>query len=142
MNNDIIQQIKCEFDNWVNKPIQLYNVVKENIVSQKMSKGKLFNILPYENELNGFKKGKEIKSKPKDNKDLVVYYFDNLSRVVLIEEFGTVENPYQFYVYYDDDKIRIYGFNTNGCLMFIRYAIKYCNQVKELYNWGGVWSKL
>lgn len=71
--------------------------------SQKIiiSKGKMFNVLPFENELWGYKlKGKEIATPIIDN-DCYQYHFDAQNRVILVEEMSKFLKKFHYRTFYD-----------------------------------------
>lgn len=82
------KKIKTEFSNLLAK-------TQEKSQKTIITKGKMFNVLPFENELIGYKlNGKEI-AEPVFKNDCYKYHFDEQNRVILVEEMS--ENTKKFY---------------------------------------------
>lgn len=136
MNTCIVQQVKEEFDHNKNSSDLNYKTIKENIVYEKISRGRLFNITPYENESDGLKKGQAIKSRPQNMKNIVIYSFNEFNNIILMEEYGTVKNPYREYFYYCENTIKRYRYDTSDHLIYVKYVIMQEDKVKEVYHYA------
>jgi len=90
-----------------------YEIVMSNFSYKKISKGRLFNIRPFEAQQAGFKLGRELKKLPKAIKNTYVYYFNNENKVLLIEIYGQTENIInREYYFYTDNMIESIYFNS------------------------------
>ncbi|MCL1918285.1 MAG: hypothetical protein FWG14_08215, partial [Peptococcaceae bacterium] len=77
-----------------------------------VSKGRLYNVLPYEAQLQGDKLNGKILPEPIIHTDCYIYRFDEQGRVVLTENMSEfLERPafFSHYSYYEDYIERIYG---------------------------------
>jgi hypothetical protein len=60
--------------------------------NEVISKGFLYNLSPFENEIYGFKKGKQLKSIPSNTKNVYVYFRDEQDNILAIDEYTGVPN--------------------------------------------------
>lgn len=104
---------------------------------QKISKGALLNIRPFETQLAGFKLGKELKKLPKAIKNTHVYYFDQADNVLMIEIYGQAETIiHRQYYFYTDDRIESIYFTHGESIRNITLSIHKDDRTSQLINYA------
>ena len=116
----------------------LYHSVMSKFAYKKISKGKLYNIRPFEIQRSGFKIGRELKSLPKAIKNTHIYYFDIEDKVFLIEIYGKTENILnRNYYFYEDHGIESIYFNSGTkSVRNIDFSISKNGRIMESLNYG------
>ncbi|MBP2851822.1 hypothetical protein [Dickeya oryzae] len=116
--------LKSEFEKI--KPIsgvfleEFYSDVKKHTTEQKISKGRLFNIRPFETERFGFKLGKQLSNVPKNKKDVQFWSFNSTGDTLLVERVGSNgEVQYSDFYFYSDSIVRVIGFYDVDSLAFV-----------------------
>jgi hypothetical protein len=103
-----------------------------------ISKGFWFDMRPFENEIAGFKKGKECKSIPQSAKDIFVYHINNKEQIIMIEKYGQFSNiiDREFFIY-EDKTLKSYYFSSGGNnLRNIKLSIFDGVRTINVYNYG------
>lgn len=114
-----------------------YRDVLTKSIHQKVSKGALLNIRPYETQLTGFKLGKELKKLPKAIKNTRIYYFDQADNVLMIEIYGPTETIiHRQYYFYTDDHIESIYFTHGGSVRNITLSIHKDQHMHQLINYA------
>lgn len=124
-----IDCLKSEFENHSKDQDKVmnrfYSLVEKGLVVEKISKGRLLNVRPFESERAGYDLGKELKSLPVKRKGIEIWHFDTSERVSLVEKIGprdTVQHR-DFYIY-SEDEAKVYSF-FNGANLNSIALIKY-----------------
>ncbi|MEQ9881790.1 hypothetical protein ABRP83_06335 [Pectobacterium brasiliense] len=136
-----IDTLKSEFEK-INATPQIfldkfYSDAKKNTAYQKISKGRLFNIRPFETERFGFKLGKELKNAPKNKKDIQLWNFNFTGDVLLVERFGSNERiQYSDFYFYSDSIIRVIGFYDVDSLAFVMDVVFNNGKVVKELSYG------
>ena len=114
-----------------------YHDVLNRSSYQKISKGALLNVRPFETQLTGFKLGKELTKLPKSMKNTHVYYFDHADNVLMIEIYGQTETIiHRQYYFYTDECIESIYFNHGGTLRNITLSTHRDNHIDQLINYA------
>ncbi|MBG3037414.1 hypothetical protein GHV27_05950 [Proteus mirabilis] len=126
------------------KESKYYNSVMSSFSYKKISKGRLYNIKPYEIQRAGFNLGKELKEKPKKTKGVCVYYFDSKDNILLIEIYGQNENIInRHYYFHTVNQIKSIYFNSGHQSIRNIDLLKCKNgQVVEVLNYGEMGSSI
>lgn len=105
-------ELEKEFNDYKDSYESLLNRMKPLINKSKISKGFLYNIRDFEKESMGFKKGKELKSFPKNLKDVFVYNFNNKNEIIEIDIYGSSSNIIdKEFCIYESVGIKTYYYN-------------------------------
>ncbi|HEK0809110.1 TPA: hypothetical protein SMP81_003754 [Proteus mirabilis] len=126
------------------KESQYYNSVMSSFSYKKISKGRLYNIKPYEIQRAGLNSGKELKENPKKIKGVCVYYFDSKDNILLIEIYGQNENIInRHYYFHTVNQIKSIYFNS-GYQSIRNIDLLKCKngQVMEVLNYGEMGSSI
>ncbi|AUU15754.1 hypothetical protein [Proteus mirabilis] len=126
------------------KESQYYNSVMSIFSYKKISKGRLYNIKPYEIQRAGLNPGKELKENPKKIKGVCVYYFDSKDNILLIEIYGQNENIInRHYYFHTVNQIKSIYFNSEYQSIRNIDLLKCKNgQVMEVLNYGEMGSSI
>jgi len=83
--------------------------------------GRYFNVVPFEFERAGFKKGKILKSIPKETKNKICYLYDEQGRIIAVKEGNNINENFT-YIFYQhfDDHIYSFRFNISGSIINAR----------------------
>lgn len=102
-----------------------------------ISKGALYNVIPYEIERAGFKKGKVLKKIPVHIKNTHLYHLDEYDKVIFVEIYGQSENIInkEFYRYSGGCIERI-CFASSGKLRNVSTSLLEEGAVVKSMNWG------
>lgn len=114
---DGLQTLKDKYEHIMLNPAkvegELFQFVMSTFSYKKISKGGLYNIIPYEIQRAGLKFGKELKSFPKTIKNTHVYYFNDDNQILLIEVYGQNESIVnRNYYFYEGNTIESIYFNS------------------------------
>ncbi|MBF2505488.1 hypothetical protein IBB71_05300 [Listeria welshimeri] len=97
--------LKQQFEETQDKAIAYIEEFRSRSVRSELSKGCRYNVLPFENQLNGYKlNGKEIKKPIKDN-NCFKYHFDEKNQLILKEKMSAFLdrfNTFKMYIYKED----------------------------------------
>ncbi|MDR2904841.1 MAG: hypothetical protein LBU73_02690 [Helicobacteraceae bacterium] len=89
---------------------------KRNVAAKTViSKGCMYNVLPFENEQHGYKVNGKIIPAPIMRDDCYIYRLDENGRVILMEnmsEFLKIPTYFSLYTYFEDYIEHIYGDNS------------------------------
>jgi hypothetical protein len=117
-----------------------FNLIEEKRKSSKktiISKGRLYNVLPFENERTGFKVKGKIISEIIIHNECYIYRFDSQNNVTLSEQmskFLKIPTYFTLYSYRDDFIERIYGDNDE--LYRVEWVYLEQKKVKEMLCWS------
>jgi len=135
---DYLEFLKQEFD--FQKDNYDFFLEKSEKESKKtiISKGFLFDMRPFENEIAGFKKGKECQSFPKNTKNVIVYHFNDKEQIIMIEEYGQAPNIInrEFFIYADNTLKSLYYSSGGNDLKSIRLSIFDKEKTINVFNHG------
>lgn len=83
--------------------------------------GRYFNVVPFEFERAGFRRGKILKSLPKETKNKICYVFDERGKIIAIKEGNNIDENFT-YIFYQhfDDHIYSFRFNNSGAIINAR----------------------
>ena len=135
-----LEVLEKEFKKYV-KEIE-YEKLKNNIskIVNKtiISKGFLYNIIDYENEIAGYKKGKILKKLPENTKDVKIYHFNENNQIVLIEKYGRNVNIVdREYCFYERNSIKTIYYNSPKSLRNVKLSFNNKNNRTEtVCNYG------
>lgn len=115
-----------------------YQAALEKTSYQKISKGPLLNIRPFEAQIFGYKLGKILKQLPKIIKNTHIYYFDHADQVIMIEIYGPTEAIiHRQYYFYTDDQIESIYFNSGAeSVRNISLSIHNDHHIEKLINYA------
>lgn len=139
---NIINILKKKYENIMLSPKKINDEYYQNALSEfaykKISKGPSVNIKPFDFQLDGFKKGRELKTLPKNIDYTHVYYFDNNNNLLLTEIYGESENIVnKEYYFYDENHIEsIYFESGTNDVRNISFLINEKKQAKYWINYS------
>ena len=123
---------------------QYLNLIEEKrnaAVKTVVSKGYICDVLPFENELYGYKLNGKILPKPVAHDDCHIYHLDSQDKVILIEDISTFSTKldysigfYTLYTYNENIIERIYGNNTEPYQ--VKWAYSESGKIKETLCWA------
>ncbi|VFB12037.1 Uncharacterised protein [Aeromonas salmonicida] len=116
---------------------EFYSDVKKHATVKKISKGRLFNIRPFEAERFGFKLGKELNNVPKNKKDVQFWSFNSTGDTLLVERVGANgEVQYNDFYFYSDSIVRVIGFYDVDSLAFVMDIVFNNGKVMKEFSYG------
>lgn len=151
MNNQL-KLLKKKYDQIVLSPKEIENDYYQNVMSKyaykKISKGPSYNVWPFDYQIGGFKKGRELKKLPKLINNTRVYYFDGNDKILLTEIYGKTERiiDREYYFYCKNDIESIYFISTIGAIDVANISLLmnkngYANQLISYAKYGyGIWK--
>ncbi|MBD5135681.1 MAG: hypothetical protein HDT39_06940 [Lachnospiraceae bacterium] len=126
MDEKIFKELKEKYDNMQTVCQLQIDLHKKKSVRKCFNRGYMLDILPFENELRGYKlRKKELKRMVMEN-NCCIYHFDAKDRVCLIEEANTFLSSiddYTFYDYYDNCLYR-YICQSDGIINISKYFLE------------------
>lgn len=141
MKEDVkIKQLEGEFQNHNYREFFdiLLNEYIKRVKRTVYSKGWYYNVYPFENEIDGFRKGRLLKNKPSKINNITEYGFDNDGRVILVIEHITSEICNYSFFSYIESQITVYKYvGKIPLLQNITMAVlSKTGLIDALYNWG------
>jgi hypothetical protein len=135
---DYLEILKQEFELQKDNFDFFFRKSKEESKKIIISKGFLFDMRPFENEIAGFKKGKECKSFPISTKNLFVYHFNDTEQIIMMEEYGQAPNiiSREFFVYDNNTLKSLYFSSGRNDLRNIKLSIFENKRTVNVYNYG------
>ncbi|GAA0077048.1 hypothetical protein UT300005_14260 [Clostridium sp. CTA-5] len=144
MNSIMENYVKIKYKAAKNNFSKIMADVQLKCVSTVISKGVLYNVLPYENELNGDKvKGKKI-AEPICKNDCYRYSFDEQGRIILVEEMSEFLGHFHYATmyFYHDDMIETMYWDADTLYNFTVYLlgengpieVYFCSDKSEVYK--------
>ena len=134
MDEKYFEELKLVYTKYKKNYSHIIEKQRENVFRQEKMKGKKYNVFPYKQERLGNKlNGKEVAEiEMKD--DNYIYSFDEMERIILIEEASTFLGKIYNYECYDYVQDRIYGYRGDSRnLKFVQIGILENGKVKEIY---------
>lgn len=114
-----------------------YSDVKKHSAVNKISKGRLLNIRPFEAERFGFKLGKELNNVPKNKKDVQFWSFNSTGDTLLVERLGSNgEVQYSDFYFHLDSIVRVIGFYYVDSLAFVMDIVFNNGKVMKEFSYG------
>ena len=114
-SDERFDKLKARFGQVKKEYMAMVGEKRKTAAKTIVSNGCLYNVLPFENELNGEKVNGKIIPKPIPHNNCFIYRLDESDRVSLVENMSDfLEAPAFFSLYaYSDDRIEhVYGDNT------------------------------
>ena len=123
------------------KEIHEYNNLNKLFIPQIKykiySKGFLFNLRDYEEEVYGRKKGKEIKKIPKKGKNIYTYYFNENNQIIMVDNFwDNQKTGDRTFCIYENNTIKTIHYSSTDILSNVTLATKLNNRTDKVYSYG------
>lgn len=116
---------------------RFYLDVKEHSAANKISKGRLLNVRPFETERFGLKLGKELNNVPKNKKDVQFWSFNSTGDTLLVERLGlNREIQYSDFYFHFDSIVRVIGFYDVDSLAFVMDIVFNNGKVMKEFSYG------
>jgi hypothetical protein len=140
LNDERFAILKERFEGFEEIKKSYFDMIEEkrNAAAQTIiSKGAMFNVLPFENEQHGNKVKGKVLPEPIIHDDCRIYHLDGERRVLLEEmmsEFLKMPANFSLYTYFDDYIECIHG--TNHEVIAVSRAYLCNGMVKEMLSWA------
>lgn len=121
-----LELLKAKFEAEKSEVAHYYNRAKAQSVKTIISKGSMFNVLPYETELHGEKRnGKQIPEIIASN-NCYIYHFDARDRLIMTEEVSEfLGRPHYFTQYvYTDNSIDVTHWQPDKLINLQHYVLE------------------
>ncbi|PWV99281.1 hypothetical protein [Mangrovibacter plantisponsor] len=140
--SDCLQELKNKYECIMLSPedteAEYFQLSMSRCSYKKISKGGLYNVIPYEIQRAGLKIGKELKDIPKNIKNTHVYYFDYDDNILLVEVYGQKDNIVNrnYYLYTDKSIESIYFNSGTKSVRNITLAKKENNKIYKTISYA------
>ncbi len=133
-----IEQLEKNFHDYKNLFSQLLSEYTGRVTRTIYSRGWYYNIFLFENEINGFQKGRILKKKPNNINNITEYGIDADDKVILIIEHITSLIRNYTFIRYTSSNITLYKYvgGTPHLRNITEVVLSKENTIDALYNWG------
>lgn len=132
-----LEIVKAKYESVKYDFFQISNELKSLSKSTTLTKGYIKNVLPFENELSGFKNNGKILKKPIYDINCYLYHFNDINQIILIEHMAPDLKKFHYFTmyFYYEDMIETMFWSSDILYNITHYIFK-DDIITNFYRWA------